>query len=40
MPEMMMVKGNLADSDVVRVPEIEFEKIKIEVTVHAKFELK
>lgn len=40
MPEMMMVKGNLADSDVVRVPEIEFEKIKIEVTVHTKFELK
>lgn len=40
MPEMMMVKGNLADSDVVRVPEIEFEKIKIEVTVHATFELK
>ena len=40
MPEMMMVKGNLADSDLVRVPEIEFEKIKVEVTVHAKFELK
>ncbi len=40
MPEMKMVKGNLADSDLVRVPEIEFEKIKVEVTVHAKFELK
>ncbi len=40
MPQMMMVKGNLAEDEVARVPEIEFEKIKIETTVFVKFELK
>jgi uncharacterized protein YggE len=40
MPKMMMVKGNLAEDQAIRVPEIEFEKIKIETTVFVKFELK
>lgn len=40
MPQMMMVKGNLAEDEVVRVPEIEFEKIRVETTVYVKFELK
>jgi hypothetical protein len=40
MPQVMMVKGNLAEDQVVRVPEIEFEKIRVETTVYVKFELK
>lgn len=40
MSDMMLVKGNLAETQVTRAPEIEFEKIKIETTVHVKFELK
>ena len=39
-PDMMMVKGNVAETEIFRVPEIEFEKIKIETTVHVKFQLK
>lgn len=40
MPNMMMVRGAVAEDQVVRAPEIEFEKIKIEITAHVKFELK
>lgn len=39
-PDMMMIKGNVAEAQIFRVPEIEFEKIKIETSVHVKFQLK
>lgn len=40
MPNVMMVKGSIAETDAIMVPEIEFEKIDVEMSVHVKFELK